>query len=259
MQTFSIRAVTTVAGLFMLGGCTSTPPRVANYKLPFPPQGIVLVVEGSGGSAEASKALSAAVDQANLPLHVRSFDWTHGRTLGIADVTDLDHSRAEAGRLAALVPRYQRAFPETPIYIVAFSAGAQVALEANKYLEPNGLERIVLLAPAVSAEYDLRKSLTVARQGVDAFTSERDFLYLGLGTGLLGTADGRLSADAAGRVGFDMPLMTGADLHLANRLHQHPWDSSVSWTGNTGRHSGSLRPAFLRAYVLPLLSAPATR
>jgi hypothetical protein len=40
---------------------------------------------------------------------------------------------------------------------------------------------------------------------------------------------------------------------LAARLHQHPWDSSVAWTGNNGGHNGALRPKYLRSYILPLL------
>jgi hypothetical protein len=37
-----------------------------------------------------------------------------------------------------------------------------------------------------------------------------------------------------------------------SRLHQHPWDQQVAWTGNLGGHRGSLNPTYLRAYVLPL-------
>jgi len=43
---------------------------------------------------------------------------------------------------------------------------------------------------------------------------------------------------------------------LLERLRQHPWDPSVSHTGNQGAHCDTLRPAFLGAYVLPLLAAP---
>ena len=144
------------------------------------------------------------------------------------------------------------------VYVLAYSAGTHVALEATRCLEPNSLERMVLLAPAVSATYDLRPALSAARQGVDVFTSQRDRLSLGAGTWIVGTADGKRGVPPAGRVGFDMPPLAGADLCLANRLRQHPWEPSVAWSGNRGNHSGSLRPAYFRAYVLPLLTAPAT-
>jgi hypothetical protein len=103
----------------------------------------------------------------------------------------------------------------------------------------------------VSADYDLRRAIASARHGIDAFTSERDTLYLGFGTDLLGTSDGK-RAPAAGRVGFCPPVLAQNETCLAGRLHQHPWNCSVAWTGNEGGHTDCLRLAFLKAYVLPL-------
>jgi hypothetical protein len=137
---------------------------------------------------------------------------------------------------------------------VAYSAGTHVALEATRWLEPDSLQRVVLLAPAVAADYDLRPALAVARQGVDVFTSERDRFFLGLGPRMVGTADGKRGVPAAGRVGFDSPALSAADACLTARLRQHPWEPSVGWTGNRGNHSGSLTATYLRAYILPLLA-----
>ncbi len=244
-----------IAGLILLGGCASVPTRVTTYKPPSPPQGMVIVVEGAGGNPVASRTVTAAVKWYRLPYYVRSIDWTHGPGLGVADMTDVEHSETEGQRLARQISDFRTRFPGMPIYIVAYSAGAQVALEATQRLEPDSLERIILLAPAVAADYDLRPALVAARRGVDAFTSERDGFYLGLATTIVGTADGEFGVPAAGRVGFDLPL-AGPDLALAGRLHQHPWDRSMVWTGYNGEHSGTLRPAFFRAYVLPLLGEP---
>jgi hypothetical protein len=84
------------------------------------------------------------------------------------------------------------------------------------------------------------------------FSSERDRFWLGLGTRVFGTTDGR-HEPAAGRSGFAPPALCPAETALAARLHQHPWEACVRWTGNQGGHTGSLSPAFLKAYVLPLL------
>src|SRR5947207_2649584 len=75
---------------------------------------------------------------------------------------------------------------------------------AAEFLPPDSVERVVLLAPSVSAEYDLGPALACAREGIDVFHSGRDRAYLGLGVRLLGTAD-RHWSDAAGRVGFRVP------------------------------------------------------
>ncbi len=128
-----------------------------------------------------------------------------------------------------------------------------VALTSAQWLPSDSLERMVLLAPAVSADFDLRRALAASRLSVDVFTSERDTFWLGLGTAVVGTADGKLGAPAAGRVGFDAPRINPAEAALLNRLRQHPWDRNVAWTGNLGDHTGTLQPAYLKAYVLPLL------
>ena len=140
---------------------------------------------------------------------------------------------------------------------MAHSAGAMVTLESTRWLAPDSVDRIILLAPAVSVDYDLRRALQTSRLGMDVYTSKRDRFYLGLGTALVGTADGMLGSPAAGRVGFATPRYSPDDAVLARRLRQHPWDPSVAYTGNRGDHSGTLQPAYLKAYVLPLLSTEA--
>jgi pimeloyl-ACP methyl ester carboxylesterase len=237
----------------LLAGCAVVPTRIESCAPPSQARGIVLVADGAGGWQNAPRAIAQTADRLRLSLYVRSFDWTHGRGQGLADVVDVDYSRCQGRRLAEEVCRYQRAFPGVPVFVVGYSAGSAVALAAAEWLPADSLERLVLLAPAVSASYDLRRALASTRQGIDVFTSERDAFYLGLGTGVFGTADGKRDA-AAGRVGFCPPR----DGLFAGRLRQYPWDESVAWTGNLGSHNGSLSPAYLKAYVLPLLT-PAPR
>jgi pimeloyl-ACP methyl ester carboxylesterase len=239
--------------LVLLSGCAGLPKPVESRAPPCAARGVVFVVDGAGSSQIASHSIATVTDELCLPLHVRSFDWTHGRGLGLADVVDVDYARCQGQQLADEIRRYRWAYPTVPIYLVGFSAGSTVALTAAESLPTDTLERIVLLAPSVSAGYDLRAALASARQGVDVFTSERDRFYLGLGTAVLGTSDGKRQA-AAGRVGFCPPALSAGETCLSGRLRQHPWDPSVAWTGNEGGHSGSLRAQYLRAYVLPLLT-----
>ena len=139
---------------------------------------------------------------------------------------------------------------------VSFSAGSiQNAVEAAP---PGSIERLILLAPAVSSEYDLRPALGNVRQGIDVFRSYRDQFYLGFGAYVVGTTDRRWEAPA-GRVGFEPNLGGPGDSALYEKLHDHPWDASFAWTGNDGGHGGSYSPGFLRAYVLPLLGEGACK
>jgi pimeloyl-ACP methyl ester carboxylesterase len=215
--------------------------------------GIVFVVDGAGGDENATRSIAAATDQFLPPVHVRSFHWSHGQCRGLADVVDVAYARCQGRLLAEEVCRYRSAYPGIPIYLVAYSAGSYVMLAACEQLPPDCLERIILLAPSVSAGYDLRPALASARQGVDAFTSERDRFYLGLGTTVIGTSDRKHEA-AAGRVGFCPPVLSPCEAWLAGRLRQHAWNPGVAWTGNDGGHSGSLQREYLKAYVLPLLT-----
>ncbi len=192
------------------------------------------------------------VKEQGLPFQLELVEWQHGRGRFIADQTETDYARNAGRLLAERVRLVIQQNPSLPISIVAHSAGSAVALACGEALPPDSLYRIVLLAPAVSCHYDLRPALASARQGIDAFSSDRDWFYLGLGVRLLGTTDGR-SDDAAGRKGFLVPPPNCPDNAMYARLKQHPWDASVSWTGHDGGHTGTYRQVYLRTRVVPLL------
>ena len=126
-------------------------------------------------------------------------------------------------------------------------------MAAAEALPPDSVDRIVLLAPSVSADHDLRPALRCARYGVDVFCSRRDWFFLGICTGVFGTVEGRWQS-AAGRVGFRPKVETPEDSALYAKLQQHPWHPAVQWTGNQGGHCGGHEVAYLRAYVLPLFA-----
>jgi pimeloyl-ACP methyl ester carboxylesterase len=213
---------------------------------------VVFTADGAGGFGTTSSALRSAIADEGLPLCVETVPWSHGYGRGLADQMDYGHAREEGACLAGQVLARRRSCPGSPIFLVAHSAGSAVVLAAAEALPSDSVDGIVLLAPSVSADYDLRPALRSARRGIDVFTSENDLLFLGLGTSLVGTADRHWSA-AAGRVGFRPVADTPEDLALYARLRQHPWHSCVAWTGNPGTHYGCHFPRYLRAYVLPLL------
>ncbi len=120
-------------------------------------------------------------------------------------------------------------------------------------MPPNTLERIVLLAPAVSTKHDLRPALRSTCRGIDVFTSSRDWVCLGLGTSLAGTTDRCWKASAAGKKGFQPIVTCAEDEALYAKLREYPWNPSLTCTGHKGGHYGGYQPGFLRAFVLPLL------
>jgi pimeloyl-ACP methyl ester carboxylesterase len=188
-----------------------------------------------------------------LPYSVETVDWSHGYGRMFADQVDAGHARDQGRLLAERIVAYRRCNPCGRVFLVAHSAGSLVALTAAESLPAGSIDRIVLLAPAVSSEYDIRPALCSSRQGIDVFRSYRDQVYLGLGIYIVGTTDRRWSAPA-GRVGFEPILCSPCDSALYAKVRDHPWDPAQAWTGNDGGHDGSFQPGYLRAYVLPLFA-----
>jgi pimeloyl-ACP methyl ester carboxylesterase len=207
------------------------------------PRQVVFVADGVGGFGSTTAAVREAAAELHLPLCVEEVEWSHGYGRIVADQVDYANIRDNACCLAARI-----------IYLVAHSAGSAVVLIAAENLPPGSIERIILLAPAVSADYNLARALRTSCKGIDSFYSERDTITLGVGIALLGTTDRRWPVAAAGRVGFTPCVETPAEAILYSKLRQYPWDPSVIWTGNNGGHYATYQPCYLRHYVMPLLA-----
>jgi pimeloyl-ACP methyl ester carboxylesterase len=215
---------------------------------------MVFAADGAGGFLATSNALQQAFADVGEPLNVETVRWSHGWGRILSDEMGHQHSREAGERLADRVAAFRTTHPRVPVYFIGHSAGGAVVLFAAEKLPPDAVERIILMAPAVSADYDLRPALRSSRQGIDVFCSKRDWWYLGIGVALVGTADGRWYS-AAGRNGFT-PLITGdQDALLYEKLRQHCWNRSVEWTGNHGGHYGAYQQNYLKAYILPLLDS----
>jgi pimeloyl-ACP methyl ester carboxylesterase len=237
---------------FVLAGCATSHQEVSNQFRAPNSRGIIFAADGAGGFEATSVALRQAVQETGLPLQVDAVDWSHGYGRFLSDQMDWGHAKAEGQRLAARVAAFRQACPAGDVYLVGHSAGCAVVLTAAEALPLGTVNRIVLLAPSVSADYDLRPALRCARYGVDVFLSSRDVFYLGIGVAITGTADRRWTCPAAGRTGFHPIIEAAEDTTLYCKLREHCWNPCVEWTGNHGGHYDGYKPAYLRAYVLPL-------
>jgi pimeloyl-ACP methyl ester carboxylesterase len=172
----------------------------------------------------------------------------------MADQMDTRHAVAQGRRLAGEVEAHRQAIPEAPIYLYGHSAGAAVVLAAAKCLPPGSVERIILLAPALPANYDLRPALRASRQGIDVFCSRRDrcvpvvaFLEV--------FKSGHCRVPGS-YDGFRPCVHSAEDEALYGKLRQYPWNPYLDCFGHDGGHSGAYQHDFLGAFVLPLLSCP---
>ncbi len=216
---------------------------------------LVWVVDGAGDLKGCSNALNYANQLAGNTAEFAVFSWSHGYRKLIADQTDWVHARAQGERLAAAILERKAREPGRRVVLVAHSAGCAVALVAGDRLPPDTLDRTILLAPSVSTGYDLRPSLWAAREGVDVFCSRKDWVALGFVVRVVGTTDTG-SGPAAGRLGFKPRGVAATDPVVSTKLRQHFWSADQKWTGHTGGHHGMHSPAFVHAYLYPLIGAP---
>jgi pimeloyl-ACP methyl ester carboxylesterase len=215
--------------------------------------GVVFVVGGIGGLDPLNLWVPLTLPHAGVPHELRNFPWTHGKGHLLRDLQDTRHLLAKAGELAEAVRAIKAADPARPVYLLGHSAGAAVSLAAAEQLPPGTVERIVLLAAAVSPDYDLRPALRATRSEIVCFNSCCDLLFLDLGTSLFGTAD-RVYGPSAGLTGFRPP----ADLdeegrRLYDRVVQVPWrpDHLLQFRG--GLHHSACMPLYLANFVAPWL------
>jgi pimeloyl-ACP methyl ester carboxylesterase len=235
----------------LAAGCATTRERPVSCGSLSTDADVVFVADGSGDFRTTSAALCEVVRDTGAPLRIETFVWSHGYGRMLADHLDHCNHLDEGRRLAALVAATRQSCPGRAIYLVGHSSGSAVVLAAAEASPPGSIERVLLLAPAVAHNYDLRPALRNVCQSIEVFASSRDIGALGIGMAITGTADRRWSA-ASGRVGFTPILNCPGDEVLYTKLRIHPWDPSVEWTGNRGRHYGAIQPAYVRAYLLPL-------
>ncbi len=211
----------------------------------------VFVADGAGDYQMLTIMLRTVTQKDGYPFDIVLAHWSHGTGRILADQLDYPHVRDEGANLAMLVQTYRAAQPDRPLFLVGHSAGAAVVLAALENLPPGVVERAVLLAPAVSDGYDVRRALCAVKQDIHVFYSSRDTLFLGTTTALLGTAD-RRRGPASGVVGF-RPAPNEVDPCTLKKLIQHPWQSTDRRLGNNGGHFGAYQPDFMRLHILPLL------
>jgi pimeloyl-ACP methyl ester carboxylesterase len=216
------------------------------------PAGIVFVADGAGNYQMASKMMRTAVIEAGAALDVETFVWSHGHKKVVPDQTDCEHARKQGELLAEVILAYRQSHPKARIHLVGHSAGSMVLLSAAEHLPADSVCSIVLLGPSVSCEYDIRPALRCAHCGLEVYYSGRDWLYLGVCTGLVGCADRRYCG-ASGRCGFSLRVESPEDAQLLERLHQHPWQPEDRQLGNNGGHYGAYQTEYLKARVLPVL------
>ncbi len=238
----------------LLPGCVTLPAPTPEQEQ----KRIVYVLPGIEGRSRYNLNIAKGLLDGRFDGAVEIHDWTTGAgsLAWFIHLADKRRNHIEAIRLARRIVQYQRQNRKRPVYIVAHSGGAGIALQAVENLpEDTPVEAVVLLAAAVSPERDLSQSLACTRQGIWNFYSRRDFMFLVLGTSLFGTID-RRHGPSAGAVGFSEPddlSQEAAELY-AEKLHQIPYDPAMATDGNRGGHADCTSPQFVAQWIAPIIT-----
>jgi pimeloyl-ACP methyl ester carboxylesterase len=166
--------------------------------------------------------------------------------LGLYNLRARERNRKTADALAAEITAWRRTHPEELLYIVGYSGGGGIAALAIESLPDDvRIDRLILVAPAISADYDFATSLLPhVKDYVVNFSSEKD-LQVGLGTRWFGTIDG-IKSPSAGFAGF-----TADD----ERIVEWHWSSVDRRLGHRGNHVSYLGRRWQEQVLLPALDS----
>jgi pimeloyl-ACP methyl ester carboxylesterase len=215
-------------------------------------QDVVYVADGAGDFRATSMSVDHVVHGEGAPVCVERIDWSHGYGRIFADQLDREFARKQGRLLAQELTQRKQAQPHCRIFLLAHSAGSLVVLSAASAMPPESIERVVLLAPSVRADYDLRRALRATRRGLDVYYSPNRDFYVRGAAALAALVHFELKR-RAGQVGFEPVIESDADAQLYEKLRLIPWDPSFESAGNSGGHYGARQPEFLKEYVLPLM------
>lgn len=252
----SLRPLLILTGILLtLTGCLDLP---ANLKSPARyDYGMIYVLPGIEGRSTWNRDIAAGLGKGGVASAIEIYDWTIGLPGGYyMNLVDLERNREEAVRFAAKITEYQNQHPGRPVFLVGHSGGAGVAVLALEALPPDRrIDSAILLAAALSPEYNLAPALQRTAAGITSFYSEEDVGFLKVGTSAVGNID-RVYTEAAGAVGFRQPPdLSAADAALyKTRLHQIKWNERLDEAYDAdGSHLGWASPRFAESYLSQLI------
>ncbi len=233
----------------MTTGC-SLPPRPTDAQLA---RGYVLVLPGVEGSELSVADIIAGLHDGGVDQGIAVGLWGTQPFGTLPNLLNYELNRRRSAQLADRLVQYHRSHPDGAITIIGCSGGCGIAAFIAEALPANvRLERIILLSPALSPEYDLKPALARTRHGIISFYNRHDKFILGWGTKTFGTMDRKFTV-AAGKVGFK----DGQGRLLDGSVQQVPWTRAWRTFGHDGGHAGWASADWARHVLAPYLAEAA--
>ncbi|MCB9866547.1 MAG: hypothetical protein H6816_07940 [Phycisphaerales bacterium] len=223
-----------------------------------PRRGTVFLLDGVGGFKLTPLLVRKALRVCGSSFATYFYDWHRGLPGDmLSDLMCLRANRRAALKLARIIRRRAREFPDAPIHLISYSGGTGVAAFAVEKLGRHvRLGVLVLGASALAPGYDLAPVLRRVRVCY-GLTSRRDVIILGLGTTLFGTVDRRFGA-SAGLVGFRNVPGSGGAGEPVGEFVAMPWTPELCAWDHAGHHVGAASVPYVRTHLVPLLGDAAT-
>ncbi len=219
-------------------------------------KGYTIVLTGVEGTSFHNIGIARGLIEAGHPAAVEVRDWTTGHwPLFVYHLMALERNKQQARQIAEQIVEYQNQYPGRPVTLIGHSGGAAMAILTLEALPPDRkVQQVVLLAAAISPDYNLTNALAHSENGIVNFHSWGDVPHLVLGTLALGTID-RQHTVSAGARGFRIPddLDDRARDLYATRLQQVPYRLAMLKSLNAGGHTGPTNHKFVAEWVAPRL------
>ncbi|MBC8107696.1 MAG: hypothetical protein H7Z14_13980 [Anaerolineae bacterium] len=232
--------------LLILIGCSSAIAQDRNAPKPT----WLLHLPGIAGEMRIDHMFTQGLLGGGVDADLEIYDWT-GTDRGMIALMQTKRHQEQSTIVAQLIEKRVREHPGQRITITGHSAGTGIAVWALEKLPDDVMvDDLVMMASALSPQYDLTKALKHVRGQAIAFNSTLDVLILGAGTKGLGTVD-RVKTDGAGRVGFEMPA--SGDKEQYTKLKQYPYDGDWLRFNNPGDHIGPMMRSFSKNVVASVI------
>ena len=216
----------------------------------------LLELPGISGETDLDTDLIHGLRKGGFEGPIKTYDWTQSNP-GIPALLNRHLHEEEAVKISDMITRQFHSSPGQKLIVVGHSGGAAMAVFAIQKLPPDvKVDKLVLLAPALSPDYDLSSAFAHVAGNCYAFTSPNDMVVLGAGTRLFGTMDGKKTG-AAGQIGFVPP--DNACSAQYEKLVAKPYTPDWMKYKNDGDHVGTMTETFATAVIGPLLTAPTQR
>jgi hypothetical protein len=238
--------ISSTTGL-ITGGCRSSVPTTQQFNT-----GMIYMFPGIEGNRITLCEARRAFRNRGIKSAILTHKWKYPFFLPAMNLIDYKANQKQAQEVANKITEYHKNHPNQPIDLVGYSGGGGLAVLVVENLPEDIHPRnIILVQAAISPEHNLTKVLKKINGKMINICSQADWLFLGMGTRVLGTIDRKMEC-SAGMNGFNLKKSV-PDKYLRKKLVQKPWHLKQLKSGRWGGHLGIMAYHYNLKHVAPWL------